>query len=103
VRTVRVLSSVVREGDAVARIGGDQPAVLAIGAGAAQLQQLRARAERAPMDADVHATLGCGLRGHDQSLEDAYRTADLSMLEVKQPKRERLQRGDTRVASDSAT
>jgi diguanylate cyclase (GGDEF)-like protein len=90
VRAARALGSVVRHGDAVARIGGDEFAVLAIGVGAAELDQLAMRADKALREAEVEATLGTGLRDRGQSLADAYRQADLAMLQLKHGKRARL-------------
>jgi diguanylate cyclase (GGDEF)-like protein len=89
-RAARALASVVRHGDAVARIGGDEFAVLAIGVGAAELDQLCVRADQALREAEVEATLGTGLRDREQSLAQAYRQADLAMLQLKHGKRERL-------------
>lgn len=93
VRAARALGSVVRHGDAVARIGGDEFAVLAIGVGAAELDQLALRADKALHDAEVEATLGTGLRDREQSLAQAYRQADLAMLQLKRGKRARLRDG----------
>ncbi|HXS73142.1 MAG TPA: diguanylate cyclase [Rhodanobacteraceae bacterium] len=90
VRAARALGSVVRDGDAVARIGGDEFAVLAIGVGAAELDQLCLRADQALREAAVEATLGTGLRDREQSLAQAYRQADLAMLQLKHGKRARL-------------
>lgn len=86
VRAARALTSVVRDGDAVARIGGDEFAVLAVGVGAPELEHLRERAERALREADVNATLGTGLRNRERNLAQAYRAADLAMLQAKRDK-----------------
>ncbi|HET9836350.1 MAG TPA: sensor domain-containing diguanylate cyclase [Rhodanobacteraceae bacterium] len=93
VRAARALGSVVRHGDAVARIGGDEFAVLAIGVGAVELDQLAMRADAALREAEVEATLGTGLRARDQSLAQAYHQADLAMLQLKHGKRARLRAG----------
>lgn len=93
VRAARALGSVVRHGDAVARIGGDEFAVLAIGVGAVELDQLAMRADDALREAEVEATLGTGLRDRTQSLAQAYRQADLAMLQLKHGKRARLRAG----------
>ncbi|HJU09039.1 MAG TPA: sensor domain-containing diguanylate cyclase [Rhodanobacteraceae bacterium] len=86
VRAARALSHAVRDGDAVARIGGDEFAVLVIGVGPEEMEHLRARAETALSAVNVQATLGTALRSSEQSLEQAYRAADLQMLQAKQRK-----------------
>ncbi len=86
VRAARALSRAVRDGDAVARIGGDEFAVLVIGVGAAEMEHLRARAETSLHAANVQATLGTALRSSEQTLEQAYRAADQAMLQAKQRK-----------------
>ena len=93
VRTARALSRAVRDGDAVARIGGDEFAVLVIGVGAAEMEHLRARAEASLQAVNVQATLGTALRDGGQSLEQAFRAADLAMLEAKQRKHGRSRNG----------
>jgi diguanylate cyclase (GGDEF)-like protein len=93
VRAARALSRAVRDSDAVARIGGDEFAILAVGVGAAELDRLCMRADKALRDAQVEATLGTGLRTSEQTLEQAYRAADLAMLQLKQGKRARVPGG----------
>lgn len=95
-RAARALASVVRDGDAVARIGGDEFAVLAVGVGRPELAHLCERAARALRDADVEATLGTGMRDGEHSLAQAYRAADLAMLEAK-----RVKRGARRIDDDN--
>jgi diguanylate cyclase (GGDEF)-like protein len=99
VRAARALSRAVRDGDAVARIGGDEFAVLVIGVGEAEMDHLRARAETSLQAVNVQATLGTALRDSGQSLEQAFRAADLAMLEAKQRKHGRPR---TVAASHSA-
>ncbi len=93
VRTARALLHAVRDGDAVARIGGDEFAVLVIGVGPEGMEHLRARAEESLKAVNVQATLGTALRGDGQSLEQAFRAADLAMLEAKQRKHGRPRNG----------
>lgn len=101
VRAARALDSAVRGGDALARIGGDEFAVLAIGVGTPELEHLRERAEHALREADVEATLGTGLRTRAQTLVQAYRAADLAMLQSKRIKRLRARDSLTDVMKKS--
>ncbi len=78
-----VLVATARSSDFVARIGGDEFAVLAVETDSAGGEVQAARIRRALQDAGVNAAIGLGLRGPDGSLDNAARDADSAMYEDK--------------------
>jgi diguanylate cyclase (GGDEF)-like protein len=82
-RAAREISRAVRAVDVVARLGGDEFAVLVLDAGPTELARHAARIEQALRAAGVAATLGYSWRGPDRDLGEAYREADLLMLDAK--------------------
>ena len=82
-RAARELSRSVRAIDVVARLGGDEFVVLILDIGPTELARQAARLEQALRAAGVAATLGYSWRGPDRDLGEAYREADLLMLDAK--------------------
>ena len=82
-RAAREISRTVRATDVVARLGGDEFVVLILDAGPTELARQAARIEQALRAAGVAATLGYSWRGPDRDLGEAYREADLLMLDAK--------------------
>ena len=100
VRAARALARAVRDSDTVARVGGDEFAILAVGVAAEELDGLCIRADKALREAQVEATLGTALRSSNQTLEQAYHAADLAMLQLKQGKRTRLPGNPAQIPFD---
>lgn len=82
-RAAQELSRSVRASDVVARLGGDEFVVLILDVGPTELTRHAARLGQALRDAGVAATLGYSWRGPDRDLGEAYREADLLMLDAK--------------------
>jgi len=82
-RAAHELSRAVRAADVVARLGGDEFVVLMLDVGPTELARQAARIEQALRSAGVAATLGYSWRGPDRDLGEAYREADLLMLDAK--------------------
>jgi diguanylate cyclase (GGDEF)-like protein len=82
-RAAQEISRTVRASDAVARLGGDEFVVLILDAGPTELARQAIRIEQALRTAGVAATLGYSWRGPDRDLGEAYREADLLMLDAK--------------------
>lgn len=81
------LRSTSREPDIVARIGGDEFAVLAVDCDNAQAEALVARFEAALAGAGISASLGRAIRRPECTLERTYWCADQAMLAGKKRKR----------------
>ena len=82
-RAAREISRTVRAADVVARLGGDEFVVLILDVGPTELARQAVRIEQALRAAGVAATLGYSWRGPDRDLGEAYREADLLMLDAK--------------------
>lgn len=82
-RAAREISRAVRAVDVVARLGGDEFVVLVLDVGPTELARQAERIEQALRAAGVAATLGYSWRGPDRDLGEAYREADLLMLDGK--------------------
>lgn len=84
----RALDGAVRASDVVARLGGDEFVVLVLDVGPIELARQAVRIEQALREAGVAATLGYSWRGPDRNLGEAYREADLLMLDAKRARRD---------------
>ena len=83
-----VLRRVTRMCDQVARVGGDEFAVLAVEASEIEGRVLLDRLARALAEAGVEASLGMAVRDGHTTLDDAWKAADAAMY---RHKRRRLQ------------
>lgn len=86
-RLATTLSAEVRGGDTVARIGGDEFAVLAFGTGDARA--LTSRLELALAASGIAASVGAASRRSAGSLEAAWERADEAMYASKSRRRRR--------------
>lgn len=86
VRAASQLGASVRPLDVVARLGGDEFAVLMLAVGPLELSRLAQRIEADLRSAGIAATVGYSWRGPDRDLVEAYREADLLMLDAKRAK-----------------
>lgn len=83
VRAAAALREAAREVDVVARIGGDEFAILAIECDANGAQALMQRVRAALAAANVSASIGLAPRGHADGLEAAKTLADRLMYQEK--------------------
>ncbi len=86
-RTAEAIRSVVREEDVVARIGGDEFAVLAVEADGPARDGLLARVRTALVEADVDASVGAAAAAPGSSLQDAFHEADRQMYDAKEKRK----------------
>ena len=86
-RAGRVLKLQVREADSVARVGGDEFAILVQGAYPASLQSVALRVGAALNLARVQASIGWEWSGVGGSLEQAWERADAAMYARKQARK----------------
>lgn len=89
-RAAKALSDAVREEDLVARIGGDEFAVLIVEAAASAVDPVLARVRTALVEADVDASIGACAASPGTTLVDAFQEADRRMYAAKQQRKERL-------------
>ena len=82
-RTAVAIRGAVRDEDVVARIGGDEFAVLAVESEAPIVRGLLDRIRAALADVEVRASAGAAIAGVGTSLEDAFHQADREMYEAK--------------------
>jgi len=85
--TAGVLSAHIREPDDVARVGGDEFAIVATDIGADDLRALVRRLREALAEAGVHASIGAASRRPDTGLEFAWAEADAAMYRDKRDRR----------------
>ena len=82
-RTAEALLSAVRDSDVVARMGGDEFAILAVECDLNGAQSLIRRLEKAMSESNVNASVGMSMRDATGSLADAFEQADQKMYECK--------------------
>ena len=87
IRAAEALTSVTRESDYVARVGGDEFGVLAMGCNAELAERLANRVLEGLEGAGVNASVGLSTRDPDGDLWSTISQADQSMYERKRAKR----------------
>lgn len=78
-RTGRALQSTVREHDVVARVGGDEFAVLGVECDLGKAESLVNRLSRALEDEQIEASIGVSLRASNKQLAQTWEQADAAM------------------------
>ena len=78
-RTARALQSTVREHDVVARVGGDEFAVLGVECDMSKAESLVNRLSRALEDEQIEASIGVSLRASNKQLAQTWEQADAAM------------------------
>lgn len=79
-RTALALAESLRSCDLLARVGGDEFAILLARVEPAGLEALLARLQRSLSDAGIRASLGAAVSGPDQTLEQTWNRADAGMF-----------------------
>ena len=77
------MAAVLRESDLLARVGGDEFAVLSINPTPEGLQGLTKRLRQALEDAGIEASVGAALSQHQATLEQTWAEADSAMYSCK--------------------
>lgn len=110
VRVARLLGSVVRPGDAVVRMGGDEFLLLFAGAEAAATANVARRlreGESGAAEVPVALSIGWAVREHGERLEQTIRRADRQMLRTRAAARHGRERrradGDQRPQRHAST
>ena len=88
-RTAEVLVSAVRDHDIVARVGGDEFALLGIECDDNRAEAFVWRIQNALKQADIRASVGLALRAPDHDLASAWDQADADMYTIKHAQRDR--------------
>ena len=83
-RTAAAIERVTREEDVVARVGGDEFAVLVVEADGPSADGLLSRVRTALLEADVDASVGAGAAAPGSTLVAAFHAADRQMYEAKE-------------------
>ncbi len=86
--TAKAITQVVREEDVVARIGGDEFAVLVVEADGPALDDLLTRLRRSLAAAGVDASVGAAAAGPGVPVIEAFHEADRRMYEAKHRRKE---------------
>ena len=87
--TAEVLVSAVRDHDIVARVGGDEFALLGIECDDNRAEAFVWRIQNALKQADIRASVGLALRAPDHDLASAWDQADADMYTIKHAQRDR--------------
>ena len=82
-QAAQTIDAAVREQDIIARVGGDEFAVLAIECNAVEIQALAERVQSSLAEADISASIGCAARHPSKGLAVAVEEADQKMYEHK--------------------
>jgi diguanylate cyclase (GGDEF)-like protein/PAS domain S-box-containing protein len=86
-RAAEVMSAVAREGDFIARIGGDEFTILAINAADSEAMSLSDRLHNSLREAGIEASSGYAVRSLEGGLRGAWRIADQRMYAMKAAKK----------------
>jgi diguanylate cyclase (GGDEF)-like protein/PAS domain S-box-containing protein len=86
-RAAEVISAVAREGDFIARIGGDEFTILAINAADSEAMSLSDRLHNSLREAGIEASSGYAVRSLEEGLRGAWRIADQRMYAMKAAKK----------------
>jgi diguanylate cyclase (GGDEF)-like protein len=86
-QAAQTIDAAVREQDIIARVGGDEFAVLAIECNAVEIQALAERVQTSLAAVEISASVGCASRHPSQGLSVAVKEADQKMYEHKRGKK----------------
>lgn len=88
VNTAAVIDEHIRDGDLLARIGGDEFAVAAMECGVDDAKQLEQRLVEALHAANINASVGAACHKPHHQLADTIKAADAAMYKTKRARRE---------------